>query len=237
MESSTWVNLPLIFFPSSSLLSILFPLLHFSVPPLLTICRSSGGSSRSKQRIGVLYSPITNSQTPPYTLIFLTLSMTCTPLNSKEHIFQHKWVKQVILKHLWMGKRGVKIAHTSTWFCRFFSGYLLPFYVYAQYFFIIDRSMNIPQALHRGTNGCVRITPVSKNNPANQLSLKCNSRKERCVGGQHVTSRCNSLSVNVPYITQEVFHPHKALTITPPCASLQLWSCCFSGSVEGGTKG
>lgn len=159
------------FFPSH--ISILFPLFHFSFQSMLTICRSSGGCRRSKQRIRVL-SSAQQTQTPLYTSIFpspwLYPCFTCTHLNPKEHISQHKWVKQVILKHSWAGKEGCLNSTDFHLVLRFLLRIFVAFYVYAQHFSIIDCSMNIPQQKCRGSNGCVRLTSAGKNIRANQLS-------------------------------------------------------------------
>lgn len=147
MKSSTWVSLPLIFFSFSYLNLIPSPPFLLSVNAHnLSLLR--GMQTLKEEDQGPQLSSA-NTQTPPYTSIFparwLYPCFTCTHLNQKEHISQHKWVKQVILKHSWAGKEGCLNSADFHLVLRFLLRIFVAFYVYAQHFSIIDCSMNIPQ--------------------------------------------------------------------------------------------
>lgn len=126
MKSATGLNLPLSF-------SLFFPPLPSLPSSSLSSSSPLGQCSQSVAPRGALRVRIfTNtSPHPDFPSPRLYLRLTCAPLKAKEHFSQHKWVKQVILKHSWVEKRSVEVAHTSTCFLRFLLrmdlAYLLPF--------------------------------------------------------------------------------------------------------------
>lgn len=193
MKSSTWVSLPLIFFfllisQSYSLSSISpFSQCSQSVAPQGDADAQRRGSGSSAQ-----LSKHTNTSIFPSPWLYPCF--TCTHLNQKEHISQHKWVKQVILKHSWAGKEGCLNSTDFHLVLRFLLRIFVAFYVYAQHFSIIDCSMNIPQQKCRGSNGCVRLTSAGKNIRANQLSASnvTVEKKEKKQALVQLMAPCNS---------------------------------------------